>query len=168
MFPLCGWRRFQRHEFPLLCPRCGSEVKVVAVIAAPEESRALPAPAAASHAASPPPSQATPTLCESPTLPGLLDAIPRDLFLWPERAKRIEGSDAPAWDSPDPPGPDHALHPDSHPGHDEDDRDDGPDPDSENIAQDRLELALPATAPPVSPRAGKRASQPLIRARGEA
>jgi transposase-like protein len=115
---------------PLTCPQCGSEMKVVAVIdredaiyrilrhlglLAPEESRAPPV---AASAAPPPPPQAT----------------PHDLFSSTALFADAPFSELPAWDLPDPPGPDHASQPDSDLGDHIDDRDDGPDPEAEDIA----------------------------------
>ena len=125
-------------------------MKVVAVIAeedaiykilkhlgllASEESRAPPV--AAGSAASSPPPQATPhdlfsSLSERQRVEGSSTALnaPAPL-LHPEP---VEGSELPAWDLPDPPGPDHASQPDSDPGDHHDDCDDGPDPEAEDIA----------------------------------
>ena len=116
---------------PLICPRCGSEMKVVAVIdqedaifkilkhlgllAAPEESRAPPG--TAPSPASPPP-----------------QATYHDLFSPAAIPTHAPFPEIPAWDLPEPPGPDHASQPDSDPGDLTDDRDDGPDPEAEDIA----------------------------------
>jgi hypothetical protein len=123
---------------PLTCPRCGSEMKVVAVIdqeeaiykilrhlglLAPEESRAPPATA---------PSPPLSILSESKDSP--TQAAPHDLFSSTALNAPAPFSEIPAWDLPDPPGPDHASQPDSGPGDHFDDRDDGPDPESEDIA----------------------------------
>ena len=119
---------------PLLCPRCGSEMKVVAVIdkedaiykilrhlgllAAPEESRAPPA-TGPSAGISPPRSQAPPDMFTSTDFTALPKAPLTEL---------------PAWEFPEAPGPDFASRPGPDPGEHFDDRDDGPDTDSDGVA----------------------------------
>ncbi|MCC6351502.1 MAG: hypothetical protein IT202_03230 [Fimbriimonadaceae bacterium] len=98
------------------------------LLAAPEESRAPPAAAPVASPASPP-AQVPLPLTDSPASPptALLDSIPRDLF-----------SDAPAWDAPEPPAPDHATPDlpgaDADPGPDPANIGDGDPPDDEDIA----------------------------------
>lgn len=129
---------------PLVCPRCGSEMKVVAVIdqedaiykilrhlglLAPEESRAPPATGPPAISASPPPQ--APDLFTSLSSTALPTHPPI--------------SELPAWEFPEAPGPDFASQPDEDPGErfdlsaeaqsaEADDRDDGPDTESHGVA----------------------------------
>jgi len=63
----------------------------------------------------------------------------------------VEGSEPPAWDLPDPSGPDHASQPDSGPGDLTDVLDDGPDPEAEDIAYARPSSHSPRPPLPVFP-----------------
>jgi hypothetical protein len=116
---------------PLTCPRCGSEMKVVAVLdnedaiykilrhlgllAPPEESRAPPATG--------------PPVTSSPT-----PQAPADLFASTELQAHVPFTAIPAWDLPEPPGPDFASESDPEPTEHLDERDEGPDPETDDVA----------------------------------